>query len=335
MTVQVGGSAQHGSTGSSARARCRRAARRMSGACTSSLFSSPRMNVRTSAAAVLGATSWMPTAKPAAVLEAASVSAAGRSVGEVTIRYSSPQALRRRPRLPSRCARARRAPSRSSRATSGRCAGTAPPAPCAPASRSQPPDFLKVTVTSIDVKMRARRRRGSYCAPGTCTAPILRSRISPEHAWRTPAAAGSRCRAAVGAAVDPERLVGERLGRREVGGRLLVHRLAPASATARCRRACSRARSTPRTDMRAPRGTANRRVKAGTPGSPLAPRKSAPSMFRPMKSRPPPLRASQRATGSGHVHLQRPAAAAAHAACRGSCSRALPRRRSGACPAAA
>ena len=55
------------------------------------LLSSPRMKVRTSAAAVPGATSWMPTAKPAAVLAAARVSAAGRRVGEVTIRYSSPQ----------------------------------------------------------------------------------------------------------------------------------------------------------------------------------------------------------------------------------------------------
>jgi hypothetical protein len=50
--------------------------------------------------------------------------------------------------------------------------------------------------------------------------------------------------------------------------------------------------------MRAPRGTANRRVKAGTPGSPVPPMESVPSMFSPMKSRPPPRRASQRATGS-------------------------------------
>ena len=54
-------------------------------------FSSPRMKVRTSAAAVPGATSWIATRMPDVVFASASLSAAGRRAGEVTIRYSSPQ----------------------------------------------------------------------------------------------------------------------------------------------------------------------------------------------------------------------------------------------------
>jgi hypothetical protein len=44
---------------------------------------------------------------------------------------------------------------------------------------SQARERRNVTVTSMEVKMRARRVRGSYRAPGTWTAPTRTSRISP------------------------------------------------------------------------------------------------------------------------------------------------------------
>ena len=136
------------------------------------------MNVRTSAAAVPGATSWMATTRPASCLAAASVSAAGRRAGEVTIRYSSPHGgqellgvlvgvpplasdLGRRPVDASAVVLERPVVDPLERRLERGAHAVRQPA------RRR---ALNVTVTSIDVNTRsARASAGRTARPGTCT----------------------------------------------------------------------------------------------------------------------------------------------------------------------